>query len=262
MDKLRVFVFCFVLMFLTSLVYSLTPSAGSVTEQSSVRAPAGSPDSDGAFAGNVTEIDFTGYSLTQSWQGYFGNVTGTIQLADGDNNVMYNWSVAEPEGEIYATVLGSVSWSKIQCFNFTATGTESGEASADIGNTSQHGMNLNQLESNYSIASDDVDGVDETFGFNKNGNSHTAFYTNNLHFTSGECLSAHMFGSEGHVDDNYFEEVILYDSDNHQPIFTALLDNSQVGFDDRLHDFEMLVLDDGHGTDTAVTTYYFYVEIE
>ena len=48
-----------------------------------------------------------------------------------------------------------------------------------------------------------------------------------------------------------------------QVIFASIIEEASVlGFDDRDHDFEMLVLEDGHGTDLATTTYYFYVELE
>ena len=46
-------------------------------------------------------------------------------------------------------------------------------------------------------------------------------------------------------------------------IFASLLyEGDPVGFDGDKHDFEMLVLENGHGTNTAVTVYYFWVELE
>ena len=43
---------------------------------------------------------------------------------------------------------------------------------------------------------------------------------------------------------------------------SALLEEDATGFDTASHDFEMLVLEDGHETDSAVTPYYFWVELE
>ena len=42
----------------------------------------------------------------------------------------------------------------------------------------------------------------------------------------------------------------------------TILDEDEPGFDDNPHDFQMIVLEDGHGTDTATDTYYFWVELE
>ena len=45
-------------------------------------------------------------------------------------------------------------------------------------------------------------------------------------------------------------------------VFTSILHDSVTGFDGTLVDFEMLVLEDGHGADTSTTTYFFFLEIE
>lgn len=212
-----------------------------------------------AYAGNVTQLNVVGYSPTQTWQGYFGNVTGTIQLADNQDHVMYNWSLASPEGEIYASQIGTVDWSSIQCFNFTATGSLANEPADSEGATNLYGKNLAMLESEFNINSDDVDGIDETF----TAHSHSLFYTNNLEFSAGECPSVSLYGENGNETNTNFEEVLLYDPINDDVVFASLLDEeSLAGFDGNDYDFEMLVLEDGHGTDTAVTPYYFYVELE
>lgn len=248
-------------------VMSVIPKGANYTERGTSTAPFDTPQGHGALAGNVTEMDVTGFSTTQAWQGYYGNVTGTVQLVDGSDNVMYNWSLVSPEGEVYAANHSQVTWTNVQCFNFTANGTYEDDT-AQRGLTSLRGMNLSQLESNFGLASDDVDGVNETFDIDgslpNNDGTHDLFYTNNLEFSAGECLSANMFvGGNGSGLDNYFEEVLLYDPDNQVPIFVAILDEEDVsGFDVDYHDFEMMVLDSAHGTDLNTTLYYFYVELE
>ena len=234
---------------LTLLVLSITlsinvmavqPFGASYTELKTERAPMDIAANHSAIAGNVTEMSVTGFSTTQTWQGYFGNVTGTIQLADASDNQMYNWTLASPEGEIYATTDNSVAWADITCFS--------------MGNHSA-------LETEFNIISDDVDGINETFS---TGNGHDMFYTNNVQFTTGLCPSTSIYDSTGASVDNNFEEVLLTDaSSDTQIIFAAILDEEDVlGFDNAYHDFEMLVLEDGHGTNVATTTYYFYVELE
>lgn len=239
------------------IVIAVQPYGANYTHINTMTAPADLPQSIPAQAGNVTELNIFGYSTTQSWQGYFGNITGTIQLADANDKVMYNWSLASPEGEVYASTNGSgIQWTSVQCFNFTATGSYDGDTAG--GGTSLNGTNLSQLEFMFNIASDDADGVNETFI----AANHSLFYTSNLEFDYGECKSTNIFSDAGKGELWKFEEVLLYEPVSSSIIFTSVLEQDLLGFDNRNHDFEMMVLEDGHGTDTQVTTYYFYVELQ
>ncbi len=256
----QVILFVAVLIFLLniSLVLAIEPFGANVVNLSSSRADSDDATGIPALAGNVTELSIFGYSITQSWQGYFGNVTGTIMLADNSDNVMYNWSLASPEGEIYASTNDSISWADVQCFNFDADGTYIGAETP--GDTNQHGTNLTILEAMFGIADDDVDGVNETFTLL--GSGHNTFYTNNLNFSEGECRNTQVFTNSGQGEDNKFEEVLLYEPTTRSIIFTSLLNENVFGFDNNPHDFEMLVLENGHLTDTETTTYYFWIELE
>lgn len=246
--NIRISLLCFsifvalALLYYFSSVMAVTPSGANYTNAITSTAPADEPQSIQAQAGNVTRLNIFGYTTTQSWQGYYGNVSGTLQLADSNDKVLYNWSLASPEGEVYASINGSgeISWGDIACFN----------------------MNNHQaLEALYNISTDDVDGVNETF---KTGNSHDLFYTAGTYFATGTCASTQIFDSSGHGNDNHFEEVLLTDaSSSTQVIFASLLEEENIaGFDGEYYDFEMLVLENGHGTDTAATPYYFYVELQ
>jgi len=231
-----VFVLLFVLSF-SSLVLSVAPNGANIVAGTNQTAPADDPTGNEAYAGNLTELTITGYSTTQTWQGYFGNVTGTIQLADSNNSVMYNWSLANPSGEVYASTSDSIAWSSIACYN-VVTDT--------LG-----------LEAAYTIGANEADGLNETFATQ----NHDEFYTNNVHFTADDCYSVQLYDSTGASTDGSFEEVVLTDGSN--AVFTSLLEDASAnGFDQNDHDFEMLVLEDGHGEDTSTTTYYFYVELE
>lgn len=222
-----------------SLVLADPNGALSVTEQSSERGPEGTAANHSAYAGNVTEITISGDTLTQSWQGYFGNVTGGIQLQDASGNAMYNWSAASPSGEVFASIASSITWANIECFNWTANGTD--------------------LETTYNI-NDSVDGVNETFAA-YGTNPHADFTVGSVAFNSTTaCMSADIYDSTGTSVDGTFEEVLLSDTTN--TIFAALLEQDVSGFDSASHDFEMLVLEDGHAGDTSTTPYFFYVEIE
>lgn len=231
-----------------------------VTNISSNRQNATPPGSLDAIAGNLSEITMPNASgTTQAWAGYIGNVSGTIQLADAGNNVMYNWSLASPEGEVLASTNNSISWNHIQCFNFTATGTYTDESS-NGGSTNLHGTNLTILEQQFKINPGDLDGVEETFYLFGTG-THNKFYINANEFHEGECRNTRIFDSSGAGQDNHFEEVLLYEPTTHSVVFGSLLNEDLLGFDNRQHDFEMLVLEDGHLTNTATTMYYFYAVI-
>lgn len=226
----EIFVILVSFMLSLSFVFAVAPSGATVTPGTSSSAaedPAGSVD---AIAGNVTELNIFGYSTTQAWQGYFGNVSGAIRLADASNNVLYNWSLASPQGEVYASTSDTITWGSVACMGST-----------------------DALEASLNIASDDVDGIDETF----NLNNHDSFYTNNIFFNTGDCNNTKVYNNVGV---GTFDEVLL--TDGTETIYASLLLEDVVGFDGATHDFEMLVPEDGHGTDTSVTTYYFWVEIE
>ncbi len=241
----------FLSVLLLSFVSAVEPfGVEDVVKMDSTRPVPDTADSDEAMAGNVTELSIFGYTITQSWQGYFGNVTGTIMLADNHDNVMYNWSLASPEGEIYASTSNTISWLDIKCLE------------------NEKGVGFIDLETEFGIAFDDVDGVDETFsvlGTHEHGHGlgHDLFYTANIEFPAGTCASTHLFAGNRNVTSSTFQEVLMYDTFTSSVVFTSILDEeTPVGFDQKPHDFQMLVLENGHGTDTATTTYYFWVELE
>jgi hypothetical protein len=241
-----------------TFVSSIQPNGATIDPGVSTTAPADPASSVQAQAGNVTNLNIFGYSTTQSWQGFFGNVSGVIELTDNLNKTMYNWTLASPEGEVYASTNSSINWANVQCFNFTANGNGTSETGRG-GTTNLYGTNLTSLETRFGIDQERVDGVNETFSFPANG--HDLFYAAGNQFSDGECLSTKVFSSSGPVNDQ-FEEVLLYEPTSSSVIFTSLLEKNAVGFDNNGYDFEMLVLENGHGGDTSTTSYYFYVELE
>jgi hypothetical protein len=241
-----------------ALVYAATvPSGAQLTPGANQTAPVDPPSRISAFAGNVTGVNVFGYTTTLTWQGYFGNITGVIQLTDNLNNTMYNWSQLNPRGEVYASNETGVIWTNIQCFNFTANGSIcTTEDYTNRGGTSRCGSNETLLERDYNINwTSDVDGVNETF----NRLDHRLFYTNNLQFSLGECPNTKIYNDTGL---GYFDEVLMWSPDSSAVVFASLILDNSMGFDSATHDFEMMVLDDGHGTNLGITTYYMYVELE
>ncbi|PIN89795.1 hypothetical protein COU60_02780 [Candidatus Pacearchaeota archaeon CG10_big_fil_rev_8_21_14_0_10_34_76] len=219
-----------------------------------------SPGNVTAFAGNVSSVNINGRSSTQAWQGYYGNVTGTLVLTDSSNNILYDWNVADPRGEIMFSKNDSITWSNIQCFNYTAAGTFADDTS-NAGATSNFGMNLSQIHDEFNILSNHVDSVDRTFN-TTGGLGHPLFYVSSLQFSAGECQSTRLY-----VNSQYqasaFDNVLLYEPSTSSVVFTSVVEyQGSTGFNGDVQDFQALVLEDGHGTNTAVTTYYVFVELE
>jgi len=192
------------------------------------------PSNVSAEAGNITELMFGGSSITQSWQGYFGNVTGVIELKDFGGNIFYNWSEASPEGEVLASRSSGVDFNDLGCANNSEILAEE--------------ILIGQLTS-------DADSISNTF----NQNNHPLFYIGNSEFLSNTCNSTNLFDESGAQTTKFFE-VLLADSAS-SFVYTSLLEEDLSGFDNRSHDFEMMVGEDGHNADTSATTYYFYVEV-
>jgi len=193
-----------------------------------------------AVAGNVTELRINAVTVTKSWAGYYGNVTGTIVLDDANNNSMYTWDIDYLIGEVYAArKIADFSSANIMCANRT---------------------HVEEEETNLSIGSTDKDGVNETFRYK----THPSFYVGTKLFASDSCnYTVSTYVDDAEDPSRTFNETLLYDKSNSQIIYLSLLTNDQDGFksDNQKYDFQMLVGEDGHDN-SDTTTYYFYVELQ
>lgn len=197
-----------------------------------------------AQAGNMTALFINTTTLTKRWQGYYGNVTGTITLDDGAANSMYSWAVANAEGEIFA-VNGSATptWADVECFNFSST---------------SQSTTLTDLETNLGMSSTDDDSVTNTFNLTYSG-SFTVGDSNTIDGSDGNnCSMVSLY-----VDDDYnelnFNETILLDDAQNLIIYTTFLEQDETGFQGSALDFQMIVGENGDSV--ASTPYYFYVEL-
>ncbi len=205
-----------------------------------------------ALAGNITELTLTAISQTRAWQGYFGNVSGTITLDDANNYTFYNWSAAEPRGYIYATLVsaGVPSWLNVQCFD---------EAN-----------NASLFDTSYGINSDDYDNVTNTYNTTlaDPNIAQTVYIVNN---SFANCPATTIWQNDAYQSGN-FVNYLMYDSSavqgNQSWVFGTIIENKNVGnktdipcYNGQLCDFQLLVGENGHGTDTAVTPYYIWVDL-
>lgn len=228
-----------------------------ITPISNERWPEWGPQTLVALAGNVTQFDTNSSTITQTWQGYFGNITGMITLGDASNNTLYDWSLANPQGEIYAVRSATVpNWTVIHCANETDIATE------------DTALGVTVAEDEDSVNATFVIGgaPDQIARFGAAELTHPLFYVGPVTVTANSCPVAVLYNSSG-MPSPYFKEVLLSDNTTNL-IYTGIIAHTlnpfaeSDGFDDRTHDFQMIVGEDGHGTDVATSTYYFYLELE
>ncbi|MBS3142878.1 hypothetical protein J4464_05830 [Candidatus Woesearchaeota archaeon] len=219
-----------------------------------------------ATAGNVTHLNIAANTVTQSWQGFVGNITGTITLDDSRNNTLYDWQAADPEGEIYATYLQTVDWSlgNVQCWNWTHT-VASYLQLVELETNPAAGDGAPNVYGGIGALADDPDGVNETFTAPGLG-MHASFYVGSQLINGSlgpSCPITRLYNSTGQ---GTFQEVILYHdgtgASNDGVIYTAIINQSVIGYDTQRWDFEMIVGENGHEGDVTPITYYFYVELQ
>ena len=222
-----------------SFVLATPTGPNNLTVISSQRYSTAPSQTTNAMAGNVSELSFAANTITQTWQGYFGNITGTIVLGNSNNQSLYSWNLISAHGQIYATRTSTVpAWTSVKCANLTEV---QGEDTA---------LNVNE-----SVA---ADSVNNTF---LNTTDFAQFYVGAINInTSQGCFAARLYNSTGQSSTTHFGEVLLKEPGTNI-IYTSILDQKALGFDSRTHDFEMLVGEDGHSGDTSTTPYYFYVEL-
>lgn len=194
-----------------------------------------------AQGGNVTQLEINATSLTNRWQGYYGNISGQITLNDAQGNTFYDWSAGSnfaPIGNIYAANQSVTDWTDVICLNLTSDDVATEGISASI------------LETMYGMGTSDGDGVDETF----TGTEDIVVGSNTL----TNCAATNIYTNSSSVA-GVWNETLLTENQTNAVIYATEIEQDTFGFDNRTWDFQMMVGEDG---DTAgATTYYFYVEL-
>ena len=207
-----------------------------------------------AEAGNITSLIILGRSQTQAWQGYYGNITGYLSLDDANNWTMYDWYLAEPQGEIIASRQSSIDWVNVNCLNYTSTWSVSDE----------------ENDSAVHILAQEEDGINETFN-----DTIAGYFTKGALFRdislgtntiSRACWATNTYTNDvmGAYD---FIEVILQDESGGDAIYLTVIEDNvnnsegeRPGFNNQSHDFQIMVPVDGHdGRDFSVNYYFCWM---
>lgn len=216
-----------------------------ITVESSSTGAYRTPESTDAEAGNLTELSIRGVSQTKSWQGFYGNISGTIVLENSLGFRFYDWNAAEPQGEIYASVNDTVTWTDVTC-----APTHTDAAYLDLWQTF-YGMNIS-----------DYDSINHTY----NRTDHPSFMTGYISLTG--CPTTYTYVSN-QSQLNTFPAALLATDANTTLIFSTIIENKSegvregvTGYDGGDYDFQLLVAEFGSDQNSDLTTYYFWVEIQ
>lgn len=217
-----------------------------------------------AYAGNITNITIHSRSQTKHWQGYYGDITGTIVLDDAQNWTLYDWPNEEPKGEVYATPNSTTpEWGTLVCFN--NSDPDGGYPETNLGT-------LTEWENFFNMTWNDKDGINETFNMTRH---HAIDVGDVVTILNSSCPSTFMHQNDLFQEDKW-QEVLLQDEQG-LLIFTSIIENDDEannadvqGFKGSAAftpDFQMIVAEDGTGRsggqiNTDKTTYYFYVDLE
>lgn len=235
-----------VMVALSAAAYAAPANATDISRGISERASSGGAgDTEPAEAGNTTALTILATDTSRRWQGFYGNVTGNITLADSSSNALYNWVNINPAGEVYAANDSSVNWPKIFCVNFSA-------------NVADETLNKDTLNSYIGYTSDEdkarQDSVNSTFNQTFTGSLAVGSRT----LTGADNCSMATLNTGTGYQDVLFRELLL--TDNQSVVFASILENNANGFKSHPTDFEMIVGVNGTVLYTP-RNYYFYVEL-
>ena len=188
--------------------------------------------------GSITTVVLNATTQNTRWKAYVGNVTGTLTLDDANDNTIFDWTVTNVIGEIYATrSSSSINWSGVNCSSQTQIANEN--------------FALNHTNKD--------DNISATFS----SQLHRSFYVSTQQILQDSCYSVHTYVNST-SQSTKFEEVVLYDStiaNNGNIIYATPLEQDTYGFDNSTYDFQMIVPENGLAGYSSSTAYYFYVEL-
>ena len=227
MNKKTLFIFALFLVSLFAYAVYAQPTGANVTEVTEQTWGGQSPEGLVVQGGNISALSVDGKSKTLVWQGFYGNASGNLTLADSAGDQMYSWQVLNMTGEIYASRSNAVTWATItgheDCdIELTLTGGGPDRVSNTFTNTT-----LSQI---WQIGDVNVSQACRTYTYNTSNNGN-----------------------------NFWEEIILTDTVNF--VYAGMLWNHSIsntqGFNDGTSHFQFMV-PDKKGAPTE--TYYFYIE--
>ena len=76
--------------------------------------PSTTPGQVSIYGGNVTQVNVSSVQVTDKWVGFWGEVSGSIVLADSAGNYFYEWTISDPTGGVVYACNNTVNdWSTL-----------------------------------------------------------------------------------------------------------------------------------------------------
>jgi hypothetical protein len=190
--------------------------------------------------GDIATLLLVTREQDDNWKAYVGNVSGMLVLQDSANYSIYEWPLATPTGEVYATRTStSVNWATVAC--------------ATPANVAQE-----EVEMGHTVANTPTDSINKTF--DDEWSDHWGFMAGDTTIGANSCnysINPWINDTANSVD--LFEEVLLYDGTN--LLYTSRIQDNLFGYHNNItYDFQMLVAENA-STGASRTNYYFYVEL-
>ncbi len=212
---------------LVASMAAAAPGGATVTAGTAESISAPSAGSVNAQGGNVQEVNISGYTITDKWAGFFGQVSGDVRLGDSAGDIFYKWTVDDPTGSvIYAVVNGTVNdWSS---------------------------TNIVPLYASDSIMPSFLKtGADS---FNNTFTNQGTFNSSSLTINNVNYTTTWEGGSQG----TDFKTYALKASNEGKMIFAAKAVSDKTGFNGKAVDYQVLV---GLTSETTQVPVYFYMEL-
>jgi hypothetical protein len=187
--------------------------------------------------GTFTTLLLNTTGQTYRWKAYVGNVSGKLTLADATNKSIFDWTVTSVTGEVYATRSSSaIDWTTVSCADSTL-------------------INGEDTFMNMSMVSPDT--INKTF----NNTIHKSFYVGATRISNSTCRSVATYVNgvpQAATENAVFQEILLKDGSSNI-VYTTLMNESTLGYNNQRYDFQMLLAENEYNP--TPTTYYLYVEL-
>lgn len=229
-------IFSLIILLGHSSLVKADPAGATITTNVTADAPTYDPDNRSDAGGTITTLTMSVTQQDAFWKAYVGNITGTLTLDDSSGNTIYQWAMtnADITGEVYASRANNVDWSVVNCSNSTEIETE---------------------DTALGFSGTEVDTINKTF----NESTHQEIKVAGRTIASDTCRSTATYVNDTKEDISSatFQEVLFQSGSD--IIYASPLNQGSTDYTGLASvDFQLLLADD---VTTAVTTYYFYVEI-
>lgn len=231
---------------LASIVFGAVPAGPTLVYKGNSTSSRIQPtqESNASISGGIiATIALTGTQQDIHWKAYVGNMSGSYVLEDAANYSIYEWTMNDFSGEVYATRTSTtIAWNTVAC--------------AVASNVTNEMIQLQHNSTNTP-----GDSLNDTF--DDDPNDHWGFYAGPTQILNDTCA----FSINPWVNDtaqsstDYFEEILLQDS-NANIMYVSKIEKDVIGYrnDNTTYDFQMLVAENG-SEGAARINYYFYVEL-